>query len=128
MVQQVTQGIKISVVTDFEGTFYKDYKLFFSFRYVITIQNQSKDVVQLQSRFWKIKDALNVTEIVKGEGVVGKKPVLKPGEFYKYTSGCLLQSPFGSMSGHYNMVNFSSTKRFKVKVPAFKLCATFGLN
>ena len=128
MIQQVTSGIKISVETNFEGTFYKNYKIHFAFGYRITIENQSKDSVQLNSRFWKIKDALNKTEIVQGEGVIGKKPVLKPGESHTYSSGCLLTSPFGSMSGHYNMVNFSSTKRFKVVIPSFKLSAPFALN
>lgn len=128
MVQQVTSGIKISVETNFEGTFYKNYKIHFAFGYRIKIENQSKDSVQLISRFWKIKDALNKTEIVQGEGVVGKKPVLKPGETYTYNSGCLLTSPFGAMSGFYNMVNFTSTKKFKVTIPSFKLCADFALN
>ena len=128
MIQQVTSGIKISVETNFEGTFYKNYKIHFAFGYRITIENQSKDSVQLTSRFWKIKDALNETEIVQGEGVVGKKPVLKPGESYTYNSGCLLTSPFGAMSGYYHMVNFTSTKKFKVTIPSFKLSATFALN
>ena len=128
MIQQVTSGIKISVETNFEGTFYKNYKIHFAFGYRITIENQCKDSVQLSSRFWKINDALNKTEIVQGEGVIGKKPVLKPGESYTYNSGCLLTSPFGAMSGFYNMVNFTSTKKFKVTIPSFKLCANFALN
>ncbi len=128
MVQQVTSGIKISVETNFEGTFYKNYKIHFAFGYRVTIENQSKDSVQLTSRFWKIKDALNNTEIVEGEGVVGKKPVLRPGESHTYSSGCLLSSPFGSMNGYYNMVNFTSTKKFKVIIPSFKLSAPFAIN
>lgn len=128
MVQQVTSGIKISVETNFEGTFYKNYKIHFAFGYRVTIENQSKDSVQLTSRFWKIKDALNSTEIVEGEGVVGKKPVLRPGESHTYSSGCLLSSPFGSMNGYYNMINFTSTKKFKVIIPSFKLSAPFAIN
>lgn len=128
MVQQVTQGIKISVETNFEGTFYKNYKIHYAFQYQITIENQSKDSVQLISRHWKIKDSLNQMEIVAGEGVVGKKPVLKPGELHTYVSGCLLVSPFGAMSGHYTMVNFTNTKKFRVNVPSFKLCAPFAMN
>lgn len=128
MIQQVTSGIKITVETNFEGTFYKNYKIHFAFGYCITIENQSKDSVQLNSRFWRIKDALNDTVIVQGEGVIGKKPVLKPGESHTYRSGCLLTSPFGAMSGHYNMINFTSTKRFKVAIPSFKLSAPFALN
>lgn len=128
MVQQVTRGIKISVDTTFEGTFYKNYKMHFAFGYVVTIANQSKDSVQLMARHWKIKDALNVPETVDGEGVIGKKPVLKPGESHTYSSGCLLTSPFGSMEGFYQMVNFTTTRKFRVKIPTFKLSAPFALN
>ena len=128
MVQQVTRGIKISVGTNFEGTFYKNYKVHFAFGYKVTIENQSKDSVQLNSRHWKILDALNNIEIVEGEGVIGKKPVLKPGESHTYNSGCLLTSPFGAMQGHYNMVNFTTAKKFKVSIPTFKLSAVFAMN
>lgn len=128
MVQQVTSGIKISVQTTFEGTFYKNYKVHFAFGYKVTIENQSKGAVQLNSRHWKIYDALNNVEIIEGEGVIGKKPVLKPGESHNYTSGCLLSSPFGAMQGHYNMVNFTNTNKFKVYIPSFKLSAPFALN
>lgn len=128
MVQQITQGIKISVVTGFEGSFYKKDRLLYAFKYTITIENQSKNVVQLFSRYWKISDSLNYKEIVSGEGVVGKKPVLKPGETHTYTSGCLLLSTFGAMKGYYSMVNLTNTKRFRVKIPGFKLYVPFAMN
>lgn|SRR5690606_22493289 len=128
MVQQVTKGIKISVETQFEGTFRKEQIIHFAFKYEITIENQSKDSVQLNSRYWKIKDALNKNEVVTGEGVVGKKPVIKPGDSHTYSSGCLLLSPFGAMRGYYNMVNLTTTRKFKVKVPSFKLSAPFAIN
>ncbi|HET8752999.1 MAG TPA: Co2+/Mg2+ efflux protein ApaG [Salinimicrobium sp.] len=128
MVQQITRGIKISIETNFEGSFHKNYRIHFAFGYRVTIENQSKDSVQLTSRFWQIKDALNQNEIVEGEGVIGKKPVIKPGESHTYRSGCLLASPFGAMSGFYNMVNFTSTRKFRVSIPSFKLSAPFALN
>jgi ApaG protein len=128
MVQQVTQGIKISVETHFEGTFYKNYKVHFAFGYKISIHNQSRDVVQLDSRHWRILDALNNIEHVDGEGVIGKKPVLQPGETHTYTSGCLLTSPFGAMQGHYDMINFNTGNTFQVAIPSFKLSAQFALN
>ncbi len=128
MVTQITKGIKISVLTGFEGTYFKNHKIHFAFSYEVTIENQSKDSVQLKSRHWEIYDALNNKEIVDGEGVVGKKPVLKPGEKHTYTSGCLLASPIGAMKGFYEMVNFTSTKSFQVIIPTFKLSAPFALN
>ncbi len=128
MVQQVTKGIKISVETHYEGSFYKNYKIQYAFGYTITIHNQSKDTVQLNARHWEIMDALNNIETVSGDGVIGKKPVLKPGESHTYTSGCLLTSPFGAMQGHYNMVNFTTTKKFLVAIPTFRLSAPFAIN
>ncbi|KOP38103.1 MULTISPECIES: Co2+/Mg2+ efflux protein ApaG [unclassified Flavobacterium] len=128
MVSQITRGIKISVLTSFEGTYFKNYKIHFAFSYVVTIENYSKDSVQLTSRHWEIHDSLNDLDIVDGEGVIGKKPVLKPGENHTYSSGCLLSSPYGAMKGHFNMINFTTTKTFKVIVPTFRMCAPFALN
>tara|TARA_R100001015_G_C4488119_1_gene66507 strand:- start:182 stop:568 length:387 start_codon:yes stop_codon:yes gene_type:complete len=128
MVQQITKGIKISVETNFEGTFYKNYKLHYAFGYQVTIENQGKDAVQLNSRKWTIYDALNNIEDVEGEGVIGQKPVIKPGESHTYSSGCLLASPFGAMSGFYSMVNFTTTKNFEVAIPKFYLSAPFATN
>ena len=128
MVSQITRGIKISVLTNFEGTYFKNHKMHFAFTYHITIENHSKDSVQLTTRHWEISDSLNHLEIVDGEGVIGKKPVLKPGEQHTYSSGCLLKSPFGAMTGYFNMINFTTTRTFKVAVPTFRLSAPFALN
>ncbi|WP_375239025.1 Co2+/Mg2+ efflux protein ApaG [Aurantibacter sp.] len=128
MVEQITYGVKIQVKTNFEGTFYKDHKMLFAFGYQITIKNQSKNSVQLNARHWIIKDALNNTETVSGEGVIGKKPVLLPGESHTYNSGCLLTSPIGSMKGYYQMINFTTNEVFKVEIPNFKLSAPYVLN
>ncbi|MEC4050386.1 Co2+/Mg2+ efflux protein ApaG [Flavobacterium sp. SUN046] len=128
MVTQITRGIKISVITSFEGTYFKNHKIHYAFSYEITIENHSKDSVQLTTRHWEIYDSLNNVEFVDGEGVIGKKPVLKPGESHTYSSGCLLSSPYGAMSGFFNMVNFTNSKNFKVIVPTFRLSAPFALN
>ena len=128
MVSQITRGIKISVGTTFEGTYFKNHKIHYAFSYHVTIENHGKDSVQLTSRHWDILDSLNDPETVDGEGVIGKKPVLKPGETHTYSSGCLLASPFGAMRGYFNMINFTSTRSFRVIVPTFKLSAPFALN
>ncbi|MEA1786715.1 Co2+/Mg2+ efflux protein ApaG [Arenibacter sp. GZD96] len=128
MTTQVTKGIKVSVLTSFEGTFFKNYKMHFAFGYTITIENQSKNPVQLTSRHWKIYDALNDLELLDGDGVIGKKPVIRPGESHTYSSGCLLASPLGTMKGHYNMVNLTSTEKFRAVVPAFHFSAPIVLN
>lgn len=128
MITQITKDIKVSVNTSFEGTFFKNYKTHYAFGYTITIENQSKDAVQLTSRHWRIYDSLNELEILDGEGVIGKKPVIKPGESHTYSSGCLLTSTIGAMKGHYNMVNLKSNTKFKVSIPTFKFNTPFTLN
>ena len=128
MVQQITNGIKISVKTNFEGTRYQNYRLHYLFSYEVVIENQSNDSVQLISRSWQICDSLNEKEIVKGEGVIGKKPILEPKQSYKYNSFCNLTSPIGSMSGFFNMINFTTTEKFKVFIPTFQLMIPAILN
>ena len=128
MVEQVTNGIRVSVETHFEGSFIKNNETFYAFGYHVTIANSSKDTVQLLSRSWFIFDALNTPERVVGEGVIGKKPVLNPRESHTYSSGCLLKSPFGAMRGHYIMINFTTSEQFKVEIPSFNLNAIHILN
>ncbi len=128
MIQQITRGIKISVETQFEGSFLKDYILHHGFVYTIRIENQSKDVVQLLSRHWKIIETTNNIQYVNGDGVVGKKPVVRPGEIHEYKSGCLITSPIGVMIGTYIMINFTSAKKFNVDIPPFKLNIPSILN
>ena len=128
MVTQITKGIKISVESSFEATYYKESKLYYAFQYSVTIENQRKELVQLNSRYWSILDSLNDEKTVDGEGVIGKKPVLKPGEIHTYSSGCLLASPYGAMYGYYRMINLNTTKKINVMIPVFKLSAPFSLN
>ena len=128
MITQVTKGIKVSVQTTFEGTFFKNYKMHYAFGYTITIENQSKDTVQLISRHWDVFDSLKELETIDGEGVIGKKPVIQPGKSHTYSSGCLLASPIGAMRGYYQMVDLTSTEEFEVEVPTFKFAAPFAMN
>ena len=121
MVQQVTNGVKISVISKFEGTSYRNYRLYYAFGYKITIENQSNNTVQLIDRHWNIFDSLNKTEIVKGSGVIGQKPVISIGDQHTYQSSCFLTSPIGSMNGFYNMINIETKKSFKVIIPTFQL-------
>jgi len=128
MVTQITSNIKISVITNYEGIYYKEYQILYAFSYQITIENLSSDVVQLQARHWDIFDTLNNVETVEGEGVVGQTPILAPGKKYVYSSGCMLKGTLGAMNGFYTMVNFSNNTYFKVQIPTFKLVVPFAIN
>lgn len=121
MVQQITNGIKISVNTQYQGTHLNQLIKYFIFSYAITIENQTDDVVQLVSRRWYIFDALKQHEIIDGEGVIGEKPILLPKQLFSYRSNCLLISELGSMRGFFKMINITTNKNFKVLIPSFQL-------
>lgn len=92
----------------------------YAFAYTITITNTGDVPAQLLSRHWIITDANNLVQEVKGQGVVGAQPKLKPGESFEYTSGSMLATPVGTMRGTYQMVAEDGT-RFDAPIPEFTL-------
>ena len=92
----------------------------FTFAYTITITNTGDATAQLIARHWMITDAGGTTEEVKGLGVVGHQPLLKPGESFQYSSGCRLRTSSGMMRGSYFFVA-EDGERFDVPIPAFDL-------
>jgi len=128
MVQKITKGIKIAVKTTYDGTVYRNNALHHAFSYYISIENTTKETVQLLDRFWEISDALNATEYVEGEGVVGQKPTLKPDEVYTYRSHCLLIGSTGAMKGSFTMLQLNTSQKFTVSIPSFQLTAAPVLN
>ena len=128
MIQQITNGIKISVKTEFNGVINRNLNTFNAFSYIINIENESGDVVQLLERFWEISDALNDKEFVVGEGVVGQQPILNPNEQYTYRSNCFLLGDSGSMKGTFKMINKKTNTFFQVIIPTFQLTTSSFLN
>lgn len=92
--------------------------------YQVTINNLSKQQVQLKNRYWKIIDSNGIKQEVKGEGVVGEQPILNPGEKFEYTSGTPLNTPSGFMEGHYEMETKSGSI-FEASIPQFSLDSPF---
>lgn len=88
--------------------------------YEVTIENEGDDTVQLLDRYWHITDGNGRVEEVEGPGVIGKQPVLKPGERFTYASGCPLRTPSGIMVGHYVMQSGGGSQ-FRIAIPAFSL-------
>lgn len=91
-----------------------------SFAYTVTIRNSGEVPAQLISRHWIITNELAQVEEVKGLGVIGQQPLLKPGESFEYTSGCRLRTPSGTMQGSYFCVA-EDGERFEVEIPQFAL-------
>lgn len=92
----------------------------YAFAYTVTVRNTGSVTAQLIARHWLICDAAGHTEEVKGLGVVGHQPLLKPGEAFQYTSGCRLRTPTGSMHGSFFCVA-EDGERFEAPVPLFVL-------
>ena len=92
----------------------------FVWAYHVRIENHGQTTVQLRNRHWVITDAIGRVQEVRGAGVVGEQPVLKPGEAYEYTSGTPLPTPSGIMAGSYQMEREDGAM-LNVKIPAFSL-------
>ncbi|MBM6592955.1 Co2+/Mg2+ efflux protein ApaG [Microvirga pudoricolor] len=120
MYKAVTRSISVTVVPRFmpEESSPGDARYFFA--YTVEIINLGLTRVQLKSRYWRIVDERGHLQEVRGAGVVGKQPVLGPGESFSYTSGCPLSTPSGTMQGTYLMVT-PDGEAFDVEIPAFSL-------
>jgi len=90
------------------------------FAYTITITNAGNFPAKLLSRHWLITDSNGKVQEVKGEGVIGEQPYLKPGESFRYTSGAMIETPVGVMQGKYLMIS-DSGDNFKASIPKFTL-------
>jgi ApaG protein len=116
----ITRGIAVSVEPAYlEAKSSPDNSQYF-WAYRVIIENQGRETVQLLSRYWMIANARGELTEVKGPGVVGEQPVLKPGESYEYTSGAPLNTPSGMMGGTYQMES-ESGERFDIEIPTFSL-------
>ncbi|MDB4521858.1 Co2+/Mg2+ efflux protein ApaG [Gammaproteobacteria bacterium] len=97
------------------------------FAYTITITNDGTEAAKLMTRHWVITDANGHIEEVRGDGVVGEQPYLKPGEGFQYTSGAVLKTPVGTMSGSYRMVTDNGSN-FDADIPEFILSSPRTLH
>jgi ApaG protein len=98
-----------------------------AFAYTVTIENLGQVTAQLKSRHWVITDGNGKREEVKGDGVVGNQPTLRPGQKFEYTSGAVLQTPHGSMHGTYRMVA-DDGRQFDAEIAPFSLTQPGALN
>ena len=104
----------------------QDVPIFF-FAYWVTIKNQGETSAQLLNRYWHIMDADGRINEVKGEGVVGEKPLINPGETFEYNSFCPLPTKFGFMQGYYEMQR-KDKNTFQIEIPQFHLVSPKSAN
>lgn len=128
MVSEVTEGVKVSIVTEYQSDYSNPRQTHFVFTYKVIIENHSDNTVKLLRRRWNIYDSNGVVREVEGEGVVGQQPVLEPGEIHEYVSGCNLRTSLGKMAGTYLMERVLDGRRFNVVIPEFTLIVPYRLN
>ena len=99
-----TNNIQVDVETRYIEEQSNPEQNYYVFAYTITIQNKGRQTAQLLTRHWVITDSNQKVQEVRGDGVVGEQPVLKPGEQFVYTSGTMLETSVGTMKGSYQMI------------------------
>ena len=127
MFTKTTRQIKITATPQFMAEHSEPGDDHYVWAYTINVENYGEESVQLINRHWKITDAQGLTQEVRGAGVIGKQPVLKPGEAFQYTSGTALATASGVMLGEYEMVT-PGGEHFEVEVPAFSLDSPYQMG
>jgi ApaG protein len=123
----ITEGIRVSVKSAYvpEQSVPRAHR--YVFAYTVRIANEGTEPAQLRTRHWIITDANGKVEEVRGPGVVGRQPMLKPGEQFEYTSGCVLQTSRGEMRGTYQMYRTDGSM-FDATIAPFSLALPYSLN
>jgi ApaG protein len=127
MYEAVTRRIRIRVTPRYDEEQSTPDEGYYFWSYTVEISNEGEAAVQLKSRVWRITDGSGRTEEVRGPGVVGKTPLIKPGQSFSYTSGCPLPTPSGIMVGSYQMADARGAL-FDVAIPAFSLDSPFTVR
>lgn len=123
----LTRGILVTVRSEYIPARSSAQAKQYAFAYTVTIANQGPVTAQLKSRHWIISDAFGAVQEVRGEGVIGAQPVLRPGEAFEYTSWCVIATPSGTMRGTYQMVT-TDGDRFDAEIAPFALSPPQLLN
>jgi ApaG protein len=125
--EAVTRGIRVRVISSYLPERSEPEHGQWFFVYDVEISNVGTETAQLVSRHWIITDSNGEVQEVKGPGVVGKQPILRPGQCFRYTSGCPLGTSFGTMQGTYQMVT-EGGERFDAEIAAFSLGEPHAIN
>jgi ApaG protein len=127
MYSSITRSIRVSVKPVFLDEQSSPSNEHYVWAYQVRIENDGSETVQLINRHWHITDEMGRIQEVRGAGVVGEQPTLRPGESFEYTSGTPLDSPSGIMVGSYEMKT-SAGERFDVDIPAFSLDSPYQIR
>jgi ApaG protein len=124
---QVRYQVQVSVLANYLAEQSEPGAGRYVFAYTVTIHNSGLEAARLLNRHWIIADAEGKVQEVRGKGVVGEQPHLRPGESFRYTSGTVMETPVGSMRGSYEMLADDGT-RFEADIPPFSLATPTSLH
>lgn len=127
MFSRTTHSIKVTVTPAYLDSHSAPEDGQYVWAYTVNLENQSEVPVQLLNRYWHITDSNGLAQEVRGPGVVGEQPVLKPGEAFQYTSGTTLKTPSGIMVGSYQMAR-QTGEMIEVAIPAFSLDSPYQVT
>tara|TARA_R110002110_G_scaffold271566_3_gene486986 strand:+ start:11707 stop:12087 length:381 start_codon:yes stop_codon:yes gene_type:complete len=116
----ITRTIEITAIAEHLREYSDSNHSRFAFGYTITIKNRGDTAVRLLNRYWIITNANGEKQTIQGKGVVGKQPLIPPGQSYRYSSGTLLSTPVGTMQGSYKMIDTNGVL-FDAIIPPFRL-------
>ncbi len=125
--EALTRGVRVRVQPQFLPDHSDISKRTWVYAYHVTVSNEGTGTVQLLSRHWIITNAEGKEEHVRGPGVVGEQPLLRPGQSFRYTSGCSLKTPTGTMHGTYQMTT-PEGDRFDARIAPFTLAQPYDIN
>jgi ApaG protein len=125
--EAVTRGVRVRVQSRYAPDQSQPQSNQWMFLYTVDISNEGEETVQLVTRHWIITDGTGHIEEVRGPGVVGKQPVLAPGQSFRYTSGCPLSTPFGTMHGTYQMIT-PDGEQFDAEIAPFTLSEPYTVH
>jgi ApaG protein len=125
--EAVTNSIRVRVMPEFLSDQSNPAKGMWLHAYHVIIANEGEATVQLMARHWVITNARGEVEHVRGPGVVGHKPVLRSGESFRYSSGCPMNTPVGTMHGSYQMA-YENGEKFQAEIAPFTLAEPFAVN
>ncbi|HKQ71518.1 MAG TPA: Co2+/Mg2+ efflux protein ApaG [Polyangiaceae bacterium] len=127
MSNAITRGIRVTVSSTYVSGQSAPKSHRYVFAYTVRISNEGDETAQLRTRHWIITDGNGKIEHVRGPGVVGEQPTLRPGEHFEYTSGCVLATPRGTMEGTYQMFRDDGSQ-FDAAIAPFALLLPYSLN
>jgi ApaG protein len=123
----ITQGIRVTVSSEYVAAQSSPSAKRYVFAYTVRIANEGSAPAQLRTRHWIIEDGNGKIEEVRGPGVIGQQPMLRPGEHFEYTSGCVLTTARGTMHGTYQM-HRPDGSQFDAEIAPFALALPYSLN